>query len=1054
MYVYFILTLKTDILAFDVNSVNVCNELTIDPEFILDLYDHSVEVTIWELVHEDENPPVLSNQQFDKLMQKEGFFESDTAVEPDPVQVERFASTAASRAAMILANAPVESIDERKQHIPTIISKVPRPKSAGLENFDQWIRFKAKALEREKVAASGPKIIREDTSLPVSRPATKARVKMVSGFDDVLDSSNGMSSESRKKMPKSLIKLPKAPSQMQTTSLESHSNALRILAQITAQSLAGSVNEDAKVAFAAMRHSNNYEPKQQQPFKPAQEEVKQVNQVDFQQPEASVEPERTYAIQRPRGEHARQSIAQKHQAAKIQEEESIQRNFSAHHRIVNEQSTAPRPANDSAMKETVQVQSLNQDRSKNIVEPQSIERAEAFSTHTTPPARRQSFVEQGPRSCQESAKVRATLAEPIRPVIAEKPEEIVTPQQQPVQSYKQEITVRNADNQSVLLADSAIAQDVPKKKIHRRVKSENSDANNSKSRETSVLKSKSNKKQYASETETPAFKIVPKKKPVAVKKKAVSAPAPPRAFVTRTTHGAPSTPGKSGPLPHHYDLPDRHLFSDSQYGLHKSRSTLSLIKQHPGLYHKENPEPHHSEHFYTSLHRKSSAPNSDVEGGKGKKKAIKDKNLLSTAARSAKLAQTKAAVRATATKNAKLASEESERAKKAAVLKPKKIPIKKKMVVAVSEDSDSSGAFSDDGMPVVRKADPNAKARRRERTVSAKKVAAPKQPQTPKPAKEPKPVKELVVKVKKERPAKIVAVKPMPAKKQQPERSVNVKSFPMKNASPASSPLTKPVALRNKVRKQDVKLGAAINDLLREDNYEVEAFTHEIPDSPVYKDALKNALRPEPFLNKPRSAEEVQKLSIRSSLSSPKNSVVAREREDCQEEYFDQVLYEKPNVGSGQHNGLKSRTVMKQKAVSKNSITMDDLDDEFDAVFSRQPVAAKSNVSRHATKVLENEWELERQRLLETLEESRPSFSNIVKKKRHEYVPVVAGKIILDVTAIFLGELVVHEAYIFYSCNHVDLMAKLMEFKDSMCMSVLMHPCCQRSKYDCKIPIL
>jgi hypothetical protein len=101
----FSLTPQTDILAFDVNSVNVCNELTIDPELIADLYDHSIEVTIWELVHEDDNPPVLSNQAFDKLMQKEGFFESDTAVEPDPFQVERFASTAASRAAMILANA-------------------------------------------------------------------------------------------------------------------------------------------------------------------------------------------------------------------------------------------------------------------------------------------------------------------------------------------------------------------------------------------------------------------------------------------------------------------------------------------------------------------------------------------------------------------------------------------------------------------------------------------------------------------------------------------------------------------------------------------------------------------------------------------------------------------------------------------------------------------------------------------------------------------------------------------------------------------------------------
>jgi hypothetical protein len=251
--------IQTDILAFDVNSVNVCNELTIDPEFIVDLYDHSVEVTIWELVHEDDNPPVLSNQQFDKLMQKEGFFESDTAIEPDPVQVAVLNSTAASRAAIILANAPnapIESIQEQEQKAPTMIPVVPRLKSAGLENFDQWIRFKAKAMEREKAAAAGPQHIREESAQPNARPENRARVKMVTGFDDMVESSIGSSSEPRKKMLKSLIKLPKAPSQMQTTSLQSHSNALRILAQITAQSLASSVNEEATIvtlAFAAMR---------------------------------------------------------------------------------------------------------------------------------------------------------------------------------------------------------------------------------------------------------------------------------------------------------------------------------------------------------------------------------------------------------------------------------------------------------------------------------------------------------------------------------------------------------------------------------------------------------------------------------------------------------------------------------------------------------------------------------------------------------------------------------------------------------------------------------
>jgi hypothetical protein len=312
--------------------------------------------------------------------------------------------------------------------------------------------------------------------------------------------------------------------------------------------------------------------------------------------------------------------------------------------------------------------------------------------------------------------------------------------------------------------------------------------------------------------------------------------------------------------------------------------------------------------------------------------------------------------------------------------------MQKKKIVEVEETEESD--FSDDGMPIVRKADPLAKANRRIREVSAKKAVAPKQPRAVKPAKEPKPEKKIAVKVKKEKPERIVAVK---AVKEKPERIIAVKAFPVKEAS-----TPKPAAPRNKNSKQEVKLGAAITDVPRVDPQE-KVYTHEIPETPGYKEAVQNALGPAPYLKE--SLDQIQK------------KLDSQVHDEQLEDYFDNELYGQFRGTNERHAGLKSRTVKHSPKMHDSISQLQDMDEEFDAVFSRAPIPAKSNVSRHATKLLENEWEQERKRLLETLEESRPSFSNMVKKKRHEYVPVVVGKIVCDVTAIFLGDLVVHEAF-------------------------------------------
>ena len=176
-----------------------------------------------------------------------GFFESDTAVEPDPGQVEKFAETAASRAAMILASAaPIledEMIEQQRQVTsrPTTAKIVPMLKASGLENFDQWIRFKARVLEQDKARATGKgaadAVVREQSAMPIYKKprANRTRVTMVTSSteDFMLDASQNNAPSAHGMMPKSLIKLPKAESLQNTTSLQTHSNALRILAQIT-----------------------------------------------------------------------------------------------------------------------------------------------------------------------------------------------------------------------------------------------------------------------------------------------------------------------------------------------------------------------------------------------------------------------------------------------------------------------------------------------------------------------------------------------------------------------------------------------------------------------------------------------------------------------------------------------------------------------------------------------------------------------------------------------------------------------------------------------------
>lgn len=147
------------------------------------MYDNSIEVTIWELVHDDENSALLTNAQFEKLMEKEGFFESETVVEPDQGLLDKFASTAAARAAMILAKssipsskiaAPVinfdkemssmNSIEEKTKGFKAKPSTTKTSKTMGMENFEQWIKYKAEAMERKQKTLAAKDLKQSETT--------------------------------------------------------------------------------------------------------------------------------------------------------------------------------------------------------------------------------------------------------------------------------------------------------------------------------------------------------------------------------------------------------------------------------------------------------------------------------------------------------------------------------------------------------------------------------------------------------------------------------------------------------------------------------------------------------------------------------------------------------------------------------------------------------------------------------------------------------------------------------------------------------------------------
>ncbi|KAL3897244.1 MAG: hypothetical protein SGCHY_003551 [Lobulomycetales sp.] len=1162
----------TDILAFDVNSLNVCNELLIDPSFILDLYDHSVQVTIWELVHDDENPPMLSNQQFDKLMQKEGFFESDTVIQqPDPELVERqFASTAASRAAMILANAPVEDALDPQESFQ-ILQKppsIPRPRLAGLENFDQWVRFKAKAMEREKAAKAPPAQSRSsanllarhpDVSSPVKPRAAKVKLQMGLGFDELVDAPNTLTSPPRRLDPsqpsKSLIKLPKAEP-LQKTSLQSHSNALRILAQITAQSLASSLNEGNSIANAALKHSNNYDSKSPGRLAVKIEELEEESRT----PEPEPEPTPTQPLlqqdkqQRSHSAVPRQTILQKQKSALTVPDEDADEvdNSPAPPSAVN----IPGIDDDDNVNILDQLSHIVSDRSRRPSdttpkqkreEKDGVRAASAFARQlsSNPPASENTAPDDSPKHAPHSLKVSpAALApEPSSAPVIQEPATALdakatavgglsrSSSKEKISTRSRQVSARSKPHQPVKndtmatpgiqvvkasdatqepplddvksfarrvpetvkheeLPETEVEKDVPVisvptqsvkeksdtmksptvRKKHRRVKSNVSNTSTSKrDPDIEAKKARTKKKEQTSvsDSEILPFQLVPKKpvekKPV--KNKVPKKIVPVQPVIRKTTHGVSSKPGKSGPLPHHYDIPDRHLFNSQQYGRRRTRSTQSLIRLRPDIYYKEKPEPHHSEHFYETLHKRSSAPNSDVEGAK-KKRNEKKKKMLSTAARAAQLEKTKMAVKAAAEK---IAAKEAEKVKKAAAL----AATKKKPVLQDSEESGDSS--DDDGMPIVRKANSQAVMRRRQHTPegkspnkTSKKLANPKKPKVEKVhEKSEKTIERVKKPVKKETaknepsPKPIVANPTPKPKKEKPERIIAVKSFPVKPkaTSPVEVKREAPPP-RQRIRKHQVKLGAAINDVLRVDLNTNVKDDLELPEAPVVDEAIQNVLRSEPFVIGQTGRKAISSNNLAfdedaieanpDTMSPIQTETYDDEEPSTYAEYdFDEADLRTPRR---LRLGISKKPKDKTKIQKSKDDNLDIEEDEYEAVFSRKPVMVKSNVSRHATASLEKEWEIERSRLLESLEESKPTFSNIVRKKRHEYVPVAVGKVVVDVTAIFLGDVVVHEAYVPFSSSCIlDLTAKRTVFRTLMYISDWTLHYSQRINLKCKL---
>ncbi|KAJ3392233.1 hypothetical protein HDU92_008586 [Lobulomyces angularis] len=263
----------TEILQFDSTNLCVVNDFVVDAEFILGLYEKAIEVVIWEFKLEEDEPLVTKSQFKSFLMRNKeltnglnenaeinikksellsGYKKTVAKVERVAEMLSGFKETpkvkndAVETECCVANNIEFEKFKGNKK----------KSKEKGMENFDKWLAFKGRSTKDDQD--------NQESNFPekgeVKRTSTKPQVP-VHNTEDVfqlsleLDGPNSHFSTCHQTKLENILKLkgkekekkieplsiPETRMPIKSTNLNSHGNALRVLAQITAQTLAANL---------------------------------------------------------------------------------------------------------------------------------------------------------------------------------------------------------------------------------------------------------------------------------------------------------------------------------------------------------------------------------------------------------------------------------------------------------------------------------------------------------------------------------------------------------------------------------------------------------------------------------------------------------------------------------------------------------------------------------------------------------------------------------------------------------------------------------------------